>query len=261
MNASWFDVRSIGPGVWVLQDPIGRVVPEYDVRVVNLYLVEGSERAALIDSGMGIGDVFAACRALTSKPLITLCTHSHWDHVGGAYQFAERFISALEAERLNATYDVAGVGTIRAASATGVLREGDEITLGGRSLAVWHTPGHSPGHVSLFDAASNLLFCADTCYAGTLWFQTEDADLDQWRTSLRRLASSGARGLCGGHEEPLQEIGLAQRVLAGLEDALAGRSTSVEFPPDLGARKHMFGEFSILLRRDAGPRPATSTIR
>src|SRR5262249_4821832 len=99
MRTAWVAVTPLRPGVWVLQDPIGRVVPEYDVSVVNLYLVEGARRAALIDSGMGLGDVLAACRALTGKPIINLSTHSHWDHVGGSYQFTERMIHAAEAER------------------------------------------------------------------------------------------------------------------------------------------------------------------
>ena len=97
MESEWFAVRALAPGLWALQDPIGRVVPGYDVHVVNLYLVEGDDRAALIDSGMGIGDIASACRALTAKPLLTLCTHSHWDHVGGAHLFADRRISAIEA--------------------------------------------------------------------------------------------------------------------------------------------------------------------
>jgi glyoxylase-like metal-dependent hydrolase (beta-lactamase superfamily II) len=251
MPGEWFETRAIAPGVWVLRDPIGRVAPEYDVSVVNLYLVEGTERAALIDSGMGIGDVAAACRRLSDKPLINLCTHSHWDHVGGTYQFEDRRIHAAEAERLRETYEVEKVGPIRAAPATGPLAEGDVIDLGGRSLAVWHTPGHSPGHVSLLDSATGALFCADTCYAGTLWFQTSDADLNLWRRSLERIAADArVRTLYGGHEEPAHEPALARRVLAALDEALAGRSRWVEFPADPGTRKHLFGEFSILLRAE-----------
>lgn len=253
MGSDWFAVSPIGPGIWVLQDPIGRVVPEYDVSAVNLYLVEGAERAALIDSGMGLGDVLATCRALTGKPVVNLCTHSHWDHVGGSYQFAERLIHAAEAERLNTDYDVEGVGPILAAPATGTLTEGDTIDLGGRALEVWHTPGHSPGHVTFRDTQTGALFCADTCYAGTLWSQTTDANLADWRRSLARLADSGASALYGGHEQPSQSPALAGRVLAALEVALAGRSESEPFARDPGARKHRFGEFNILLREDAAP--------
>lgn len=246
-DKSWFTMKQIGPGIWVLQDPIGQVAPEYGVSVVNLYLVEGQERAALIDSGMGVGDVLAACRTLTAKPLVNLCSHSHWDHVGGTYQFDERLIHPAEAPRLTESYDVEHVGTIRGAPPTSTLEEGATIDLGERMLTVWHTPGHSPGHVSFLDSMSGYLFCADTCYAGTLWFQTNDADLTLWRRSLERLAASGARAMCGGHEHPMNEPALASRVLAALDDALGGRSTSTDFPTDPGARRHVFDGFSILL--------------
>ncbi|MFI5272221.1 MAG: MBL fold metallo-hydrolase [Ktedonobacterales bacterium] len=248
MREDWFAVQTLAPGVWVLRDPIGRLVPGYDVSVVNLYLVEGRERAALIDSGIGIGDVHAACRSLTGKPLVNLCTHSHWDHVGGSHAFADRRIHALEADRLSESYEVEGIGTIHAAPVTATLAEGDMIELGGRTLEVWHTPGHSPGHISLRDSRTGYIFCADTCYAGTLWSQTADANLDDWRRSLARLAASGAPALCGGHEAPAQQPALAGRVLAALDDALAGRSDSVPFDFDPGTRKHRFGDFSLLLR-------------
>ncbi|MBF6589241.1 MAG: MBL fold metallo-hydrolase [Ktedonobacterales bacterium] len=251
MDGAWFTSQRIGPGVWALQELIGRVAPSFDVITVNLYLVAGRERAAIIDAGMGIGDLAATCRALTPLPLISLSTHSHWDHIGGAYQFADRRIHPLEADRLGEAYDVEGVTHIRAAPPTATLEEGEVIDLGGRSLVVWHTPGHSPGHVSLLDAATGWLFCADVCYAGTMWMQTADADLTLWRRSLERIAGADISALYGGHEATPQSPELARRVLAGLDQALAGHSVSEPFPGDQLARKHPFDGFSILLRADA----------
>jgi glyoxylase-like metal-dependent hydrolase (beta-lactamase superfamily II) len=118
---------------------------------------------------------------------------------------------------------------------------------GGRSLTVWHTPGHSPGHVTFLDSEIGYLFCADTCYAGTLWMQANDANLQDWRRSLERLAGSGAQTLCGGHEEPLQKPELARQVLVGLDLALSGQSVSEPFAFDPGSVKHAFGNFAILL--------------
>lgn len=250
-QSNWFTTCELAPGVWALQDPIGRVVPEYDVQSANLYLIEGADRAALIDAGMGLGDLPAACRALLStpdKPLMALCTHSHWDHIGSLHHFTDRRIHAIEADRLSESYDVENVGHMEAAPPTALLAEGDTLDLGGRTLTVWHTPGHSPGHVSFLDSTSGYLFCGDTCYAGTLWSQTEDANLDDWRRSLGRLAGNGARAICGGHEEPVQEPALAARVLAALDQALAGHSQHTPFTFDPGSSKHTFGEFSILLR-------------
>jgi glyoxylase-like metal-dependent hydrolase (beta-lactamase superfamily II) len=251
LDTPWYAIRSIGPGVWLLQEPIGRVAPSFDVTWVNIYLVTGRERAAVIDSGMGRVDLLPVCRTLTDLPLINVCTHSHWDHVGGSYEFAERLIHAKEAHRLAKSYPVGEITQIKAAPATDELAEGSLIDLGGRTLAVWHTPGHSPGHISLLDSETGYLFCADTCYAGTMWIQTADADIEAWRRSLERIAGGGVAALCGGHEEAPVDPALARRVLAGLEQALSGQSEAERFPHQEGVVKHKFGEFSILLRAPA----------
>ncbi|MGO8949724.1 MAG: MBL fold metallo-hydrolase [Ktedonobacterales bacterium] len=248
MKSNWFEYHKIAPGVYVLQDPIGRLVPEYGVGTVNLYLIQGTHHAALIDAGMGVGDLLAACRELTDAPIWALSTHSHWDHIGGLHTFTDRRIHAIEADRLLESYQVEGVGRIEAAPATSTLAEGEVLDLGGRALTVWHTPGHSPGHVSFVDSESGYLFCGDTCYAGTLWMQTDDANLPDWRRSLERLAGSGGVALCGGHEAPVQEIALAGRVLTALDLTVTGRSQSLPFAFDPGSVKHTFGEFDILLR-------------
>ncbi len=248
MKSNWFTYREIGRGVYVLQDPIGRQVPEYGVGTVNLYLILGTQTAALIDAGMGLGDLPAACHELTDRPVWALATHSHWDHIGGLHSFADRRIHAREAARLLESYEVEGVGRIEAAPPTSTLAEGDVLDLGGRTLAVWHTPGHSPGHASFIDSETGYLFCGDTCYAGTLWMQTDDASLDDWRLSLERLAGSGATALCGGHESPVQETALAVRIRAALDLAVTGRSQSMPFAFDPGSVRHTFGEFDILLR-------------
>lgn len=249
MTSEWFTTRKLAPGVWVLQEPIGRVAPAFDVSVVNIYLVEGRDRAAVIDSGMGLVDVAAACRALTDRPLINLCTHSHWDHVGGSHGFTERLIHPLEAPRLEQSYDVGTLTHIKASPATGELTDGATVDLGGRHLKVLHTPGHSPGHVSLLDSETGYLFCADTCYAGTMWIQTQDADVTAWRRSLERLLTTDFTLLCGGHEEPLQDRALVEQVLQGLDLAQGASSRAEPFPSQPGVLKHKFETFSILLKQ------------
>ena len=49
-----------------------------------MYLVEGTEKAALIDTGYGVGNLKGYIKTLTEKPLIVLITHGHLDHVAGA---------------------------------------------------------------------------------------------------------------------------------------------------------------------------------
>jgi glyoxylase-like metal-dependent hydrolase (beta-lactamase superfamily II) len=61
-----------------------------------MYLIEGKEKAALIDTGVGVGDLKPFIRELTDKPLIVLVTHGHVDHALGAVSFDEVYMSHID---------------------------------------------------------------------------------------------------------------------------------------------------------------------
>lgn len=62
-------------------------IDEFDC--ASMFLIIGEERAMLIDTGFGIGDLRGAVEMLTDKPVMLVISHSHGDHCGGAYQFEE----------------------------------------------------------------------------------------------------------------------------------------------------------------------------
>jgi glyoxylase-like metal-dependent hydrolase (beta-lactamase superfamily II) len=72
--------------------------------------------------------------------------------------------------------------------ATSTLRDGEQVDLGGRTLTVLHTPGHSPDSICLLDERDGLLFAADTINTGPLYAQLPDSDLEAFAASTRRLA-------------------------------------------------------------------------
>lgn len=75
----WFVPREIVPGLWLIAEP-GHVCS---------WLVEGTERAALIDTGLGVDSIRPVAEQLTSRPLVVINTHYHFDHVGGNHEFDE----------------------------------------------------------------------------------------------------------------------------------------------------------------------------
>ena len=79
---SWFVVCPVEPGIWLIGEP-----PH-----VNSWLVVGRERAALIDTGLGVASMRAAAAALTELPIVVTNTHAHFDHVGSNYEFDEILI-------------------------------------------------------------------------------------------------------------------------------------------------------------------------
>jgi glyoxylase-like metal-dependent hydrolase (beta-lactamase superfamily II) len=83
----WFYVDEVLPGVFLLGEP----------QHVNSWLVEGSERAVLLDTGLGVAAIRPVAEALTTRPLSVVNTHYHFDHVGGNAEFDDIAIHALGA--------------------------------------------------------------------------------------------------------------------------------------------------------------------
>jgi len=73
---NWFAIEKVDQSTFVIS--------EYQHwEQVHSYLVIGAERAALIDTGLGVGNVKAVVSQLTDLPIQVITTHAHWDHIGG----------------------------------------------------------------------------------------------------------------------------------------------------------------------------------
>ena len=125
-------------------------------RVYNesLYLVEGNDRAILIDAGTYIPDLDKIVAKITSKPVTMVLTHAHGDHVGGVGPFPEVYLNAGDMTIVpNNMRNYKG--QIR------YLNDGQVIDLGGREIEVIFTPGHTPGSATFFDKAQHYGFSGD----------------------------------------------------------------------------------------------------
>jgi glyoxylase-like metal-dependent hydrolase (beta-lactamase superfamily II) len=88
VTSGWFATRRLEPGVHLVSEPVH----------VNSFLVEGSATAALIDTGLGIGNIREVAESLASRDVFALNTHYHSDHTGGNHWFDRRLIHELGAE-------------------------------------------------------------------------------------------------------------------------------------------------------------------
>jgi len=247
--SDWFRICDLGRGVHLVSERLDMIDPGFATGTVNTYLIEGRRRAALFDTGMGIGSMRQAVEQLTSLPVCVINSHSHWDHVGGNCQFDDIAIHPAEAGELPEGADLAGIRAalcrpelvsclpqgfdpgefrLRPSQPGRLLRHGELVDLGGRVLRVISTPGHSPGSVSLWDGREGVLLTGDAFYRGTMWlFSPGEADPDQALLSLRRLLvlRPDIRLLCPGHEEvPVDPVHLA-RAVRHLEGALSTPSS------------------------------------
>ena len=140
-----------------------------------------------------------------------LNSHTHDDHVGGNWQFETVYGMDTDFTRTNAkgsrqdAQDELGPGMIcgdlpkgfdpksyatRPWKISRFLHDHDQIDLGGRTLEVLSTPGHTPDAISLLDRAHGLLFTGDTYYPAPIWLYRPETNLDDYVASVKRLARS-----------------------------------------------------------------------
>ncbi len=130
------------------------------------------------------------------------------------------------------------------------LHDGDRIDLGGRTLEVIHTPGHSPGSVSYLDAGNRLLFTGDHYYPGPLYAFGPGVDLDRYLASNDRLAERVDEydRVLPGHNETWIASEVIPRVSEAFRTILRGEG---EFSDDGDLRRYRFEGFDIIVRKDS----------
>ena len=262
LDDTWFEVYRVARETFAIYEP-------HQSEETIGYLILGTTRALLFDTGMGIGDLKALTGKLTRLPIVVLNSHTHDDHVGNNWQFATVYGVDTEFTRLNAKgsradaqaeiapVEVCGTlpaGFDRSAYATRPwkivkwMHDGARIDLGGRMLEIVATPGHTPDSITLFDRANGLLFTGDTYYPGTIWIYRQETDLAAYGNSVRKLAAlePQVKMVLGAHNLPVA----APQVLGKLAVAFAKVQAGQAEPRPAGAGKVIYqvGAISFLMR-------------
>jgi glyoxylase-like metal-dependent hydrolase (beta-lactamase superfamily II) len=258
----WFEIYEVSPGEYAIHEP------RQDEHVFS-YLITGTTKALLFDSGLGIGRIQDVVRQLTALPVTVVNSHTHYDHYAGNYAFDNilavdtaytrkssegRPNSAIASTVLGAGKTCgalpAGVSletySVRPFKISRYVSDGEKIDLGGRTLEVLLTPGHTPDAVCLLDRARRELFTGDTFYPGSLWLWAPETDLDAYQSSIDRLAAlaKDVDVLRPAHGAPQASPAFLAKVAAALPEVRAGKVPSTIRNQ---RRLYRFDGFSILL--------------
>ena len=242
----WFEVYKIAPHTFAIYEP-------HQSEETISYLIVGDRKALLFDTGMGIGDLRKTTSELTNLPIIVLNSHTHNDHVGGNWQFETIYSMNTDFTRANARgsrddaqaeiapAEICGklpadfdrtTYVTRPWKITAYVPRGDRIDLGGRSIEVIATPGHTPDAISLLDRANKLLFTGDTYYPATIWLYRPETDLNAYAESIQHLAalSTQVNIVLGAHNIPVAKPEVLQQLVIAFAAVRSGK-----VPPTPGA--------------------------
>lgn len=165
-----YTVSVLFDGIWAI-----------DQDFVRCFLIEGTERAILIDTCYADADLPGVVKSLTNRQIIVVHTHTDSDHIGASDRFSETFMHPLDFKLLKEFYSK----TLQPKP----LREGEIFRLGGVELEVILLPGHTPGSIALLDRKRRILFSGDSVKDNPIYMFGPGRSLPAYLDSLRRLCS------------------------------------------------------------------------
>jgi len=233
-SEEWFRVTQVAERVWAIDDHGSD----------KMYLIEGRDKALLVDTGLGVGDLAKCVQSITKLPLTIVNTHGHTDHAGGNYPFKTVYAHPMDFDGIRQF----GNREYRRRTAQNMLKgspitdpvlsesheslpapslvpvkDGTTFDLGDRKLEVIEVPGHTPGSICILDPARKLLFAGDNDNQLVWLFLANSTPLEIYLQSLKKLNArvSEFDRIMPGHGAPLksdfvaEQIACAQSILDG----------------------------------------------
>jgi glyoxylase-like metal-dependent hydrolase (beta-lactamase superfamily II) len=200
----------------------------YKTRAANAYVVRGSARTIMIDTGLSsnyphLVDCLNYIECPPERIDMVVLSHEHLDHIGAAYHFNDRrtYVAAhrLAANKIMLRDDFSMLRKMFNEPNVPInidiwLEEGNLIDLGNFRLNVMHTPGHTSACITLFDPDKGLLFAADTLMpGGVMGGVFGSGSIADYIQSLERIKGLDSQILLSGHgrlsDTPQEDVRIA----------------------------------------------------
>ncbi|MDE0886667.1 MAG: MBL fold metallo-hydrolase [Myxococcota bacterium] len=197
-NVRWHDdyftVEALAEGVFAIGEP------RYYQQNFS-YLIMGEDRAVLFDAGPGHRDIRPVADSLTDLPITFIPSHFHYDHTGNTVTFED--VAVVDLPYLRARErggklqlsteehlgEIEGFAT-PTLEVDDWLALGSEIDLGGRTLTVLYTPGHTEESISLLESPSGFLFSGDFIYPGPLFAFLQNSGMGDYLQGAENVLSA-----------------------------------------------------------------------
>lgn len=200
----------------------------------KMFLVKGSKKFVLIDSGQGTGDLKKYLEQYTGGlPIEPIFTHNHPDHIGQADKFIRDGIVHIgepDLPVLQRLLKSRGIPDDIAAKNISLVHEGDRIDLGDRTLQIFEVPGHTKGSIVILDEKNGYLFTGDSYGSNSptipdaLWLQSTPTPLDAYLATVK-TSRENFRGkvkflMTGHNDHPLTGEAYLDNLQAALQSLM-----------------------------------------
>ncbi len=227
----------------------------------HCYLLNGTERSLIIDTGLGISNISEVIATLTDKPVTAVATHIHWDHIGGHKYYPDFYAHEAELAWLSGEFPLT-MDTIRdmvvdrcdlpkgydvstyelfQGTPTRILADHDSIDIGGRVIDVLHTPGHSPGHLCFWEKERGALYTGDLVYKDTLFAYFPSTDPEAYLNSLEKIMALPVKQVFPAHHS----LDIKPEILGRMRDAF--RQLKTDGKLHHGSGTFEYGDWAVWL--------------
>ena len=212
INSNFYKVTQVKRNLWAIEDIISS---EHTV----CYLICGTDKALLFDTGLGVSPVSPIVKVITDLPVQVILSHWHFDHCGAANEFDD-IIGWSSREMINISRKGANKDSIdklvgadffksinrealevKAFPQIRLIDSEEVIDIGGYIFMIIHTPGHTKDSICLYEATRKWLLTGDTVYPGPLYLHFNDSSIKNYSSSIKKLLNYDVHDIFPGHNQ------------------------------------------------------------
>lgn len=146
---------------------------------VRFFLLLGTTKALLIDTGMNTPNAKELVSNITNLPVLLINTHGDIDHISGNDKFEEFYLSENEVDYYLRKHNTNNKII--------TVKNNEIIDIGNRQIKVINLEGHTPGSIALLDINNKVLIGGDSIQDGRIFMFNEGRNMNQFINSLERL--------------------------------------------------------------------------